>query len=253
MGRATTEAIALRRTPFGETSQIAEFLTKDRGRVSLILKGVHRPRTRKGGGVDLLDHCVITYFSRRGSRSLAQLAERRLLSHHPNMRRRTDLLLAGEYLVELLRALAPEGQRLLGIYHHALECLAALEADPAPDRLPAVLFALQGGILRLTGFELVLDRCVSCDRRPEGRRLLRCDPERGGIVCVTCRTGQDHSIALTTSAAQAILAFRTLTPRKAAEIQLPSDVELQMKRYYDRALLHVMERPVRCHVLHRWA
>ncbi len=253
MGRATTEAIALRRTPFGETSQIAEFLTKDQGRVSLILKGVHRPKARKGGGVDLLDHCVLTYFSRRGSRSLAQLGERRILSHHPVMRGRTDLLLAGEYLVELLQAMAPEGQRVSAMYRQATAYLEALEADPAPDRLPAVVFALQGGMLRLTGFELVLDRCVSCDRQPEGSRMLRCDPERGGIVCRTCRTGQDHSFDLSTSAARAIRSFRLADPRKAAEIALPIGIEHQMKRYYDRCLLHVMERPTRCHVLHRSA
>ena len=249
MGRATTEALALRRTPFGDTSQIVEFLTKDRGRVSIILKGVHRPKARKGGAVDLLDHSVITYFSRRGSRSLAQLAERRVLSHHPVMRRRTDLLLAGEYLVELLRALAPEGQRVLGIYHHAQAYLEALEANPSPESLPCVVFALQGGMLRLTGFELVLDRCVSCDQRPSGRRTLRCDPERGGVVCMACRTGEDHSIGLTTSAAEAILSFRSLDPRRAEEISIPSEIAHQMKRYYDRALLHVMERPIRCHVL----
>ena len=88
MGRVTTEAVVLRRTPFGETSQVAEFLTREHGRIALILKGVHRPRARKGGGVDLLDHCVLTYSVRRGSRALPQLTERRLLSHHPGLRLR---------------------------------------------------------------------------------------------------------------------------------------------------------------------
>ncbi len=253
MGRATTEALVLRRTPFGETSQVAEFLTRDQGRLSLILKGVHRPRSRKGGGVDLLDHCVITWFSRRGSRSLAQLSERRVLSHHPVMRRRTDLMLAGESLVELLRALAPEGQRVTALFRLAVAFLDALDADPPPERLPPVLFALHGGILRITGFELVLDRCVSCDRRPEGNRVMRCDPERGGIVCRTCRTGQDHSFDLSTRAARAISSFRSADPRAAAELTIPPAIAHQMKRYYDRTLLHVLERPMRCHVLPRSA
>jgi len=253
MGRATTEAIALRRTPFGETSQIAEFLTRDKGRIALIIKGVFRPRARKGGGVDLLDHCQITYFSKRGSRSLAQLGERRVLSHHPVMRRREDLMLAGEYLVELLRALAPEGQRATSLFRLSVAFLEALEADPAPESLPPTLFALQGGILRLTGFELVLDRCVSCERRPEGPSVLRCDPERGGVVCRTCRTGQDHSFDLSSHAARAIRSFRDADPRLAAQMTLPTRIEQHIKRYYDRSLLHVMERPTRCHVLPRSA
>jgi hypothetical protein len=83
MGTVTTEALALRRTPFGETSQVAEFLTRDHGRVSLILKGVHRERSRIGGPVDLLDHARVTWFARRGSRSLGMLRERRVLTTTP--------------------------------------------------------------------------------------------------------------------------------------------------------------------------
>jgi len=255
MRRATTEALVLRRTPFGETSQIAEFFTAGHGRLSLILKGVHREKARKGGSVDLLDHCDITWSSRHDSRSLAQLSERRVRSHHPVMRRRTDLLAAGDALVELLRALAPEGQRAPALFELSLAFLEALEADPPPETLASLVFALQGGMLRITGFELVLDRCVSCGRRPDGHRILRCDPERGGVVCRDCRSGQDqaHSFDLAAAAARAILLYRTADPRRAAEAQLPPRIAQHMKRYYDRVLLHVLERPTRCHVLPRSA
>lgn len=246
MGRVTTEAIALRRTPFGETSQVAEFLTPRHGRVSLILKGVHRPRARKGGGVDLLDHCVVTWSSRRGSRSMAQLTERRVLSHHPRLRRRIDLLRAGEYLVELVRALAPEGQAAPGLFRLSVAFLEALEAVPDPATLPAAVFSLQGGMLRLTGFEPVLDRCVACERRPRGHRSLRCDPVAGGIVCSHCRGGQDHSFPLSADAAQVLRRLAGSDPRRMQAVTLPGDIEREMRRFYDRVLLHVLERPPRC-------
>lgn len=69
MPRVTTEAIVLRRTPFGESSQVAVFLSRAQGRVTLILKGVHRPRSRKGGGVDLLDRAQISWSSKASSAS----------------------------------------------------------------------------------------------------------------------------------------------------------------------------------------
>ena len=253
MPRVTTEALALRRTPFGETSQIAVFLTRSHGLIPLILKGVHRPRSRKGGGVDLLDHCLVTFSSRRGSRAMPQVYERRLLGHHPQLRRRSDLLVAGEYLVELLQGLVPEGQRLPRIFDLSLAYLAALEAAPTREALAPVVFALQGGILRLTGFELTLDRCVSCNRRPTLKHTLRCDPERGGIVCASCRVGRDHSFSLSAGAAQVIRQLAGSDPRGLSSISLPSDIDHQMRRYYDRVMTHVLERPPRCHVLHRVA
>jgi len=251
MRRVTTEAIALRRTPFGETSQVAEFLTRDHGRMALILKGVHRPRDRKGGGVDLLDHCVVVWSRRRGSRSLPPLVERRILSHHPRMRSREDLLLAGEYLVELLAAMAPEGQPVRRLFDLAVAFLGALERRPPPAALPGLVFALQGGMLRLTGFEPVLDRCTSCERRPEGFHSLRCDPRQGGIVCSACRSrnGEDHSFPLSMAAARLIRSLAGADPGALCDVTIPDDIERQTRLYYDRIMAHVLERAPRCHVL----
>jgi DNA repair protein RecO (recombination protein O) len=249
MGTVTTEALALRRTPFGETSQVAEFMTRDRGRVALILKGVHRERTRMGGPVDLLDHARITWWERRSSRSRAPRRERRLLSHHPGMRRREDLLAAGLYLVELLQALAPEGQRRDALFDLSVAYLAALDAGPPPAAVPAVIFALEGGALRMTGFEPVLDRCVSCDRRPSGHRVLRYDPGRGGIVCSACREPDDDSLSLPAAAASLIGELSGADPRRASASVIPQDLENDVRRFFYRTYVHVLERRPRCLVL----
>jgi len=245
MAQVTTEALALRRTPFGETSQIAEFLTRDAGRVSLILKGVHREKCRMGGPVDLLDHCVVTWHSRRGSRTLAPLRERRLISHHPGLRSREDLLGAGLSLVELLRALVPEGQRMTAIFEHSVAFLAALEARPAPAAVPAIVFALEGGLLRMTGFQPVLDRCVLCERRPSGQRSLRCDPGRGGLVCSACRRPEDDTFPLSAEAAELVTRLSGRSPRELAELQPSARIEADVRRYFWRIWTHVLERQPR--------
>jgi len=248
MALVTTEAIALRRTPFQETSQIAHFLTRDRGRLSLILKGVHRPRDRKGGGVDLLDHCLVTFSARR-SRSLPPLVERRVLGHHPALRRRADLMQAGQYLVERVLGLVPEGEPVPAVFRLALAFLEALEAGPPPWALPATVFALDGGLLRMSGFEPVLDRCVICGRVPEGPRLLRCDLVRGGVVCSACRERDDGSFPLSTASARVIHRMAVADPRQLADVRLPREIESDVRRFYQRTTLFLTERPTRCLVL----
>ena len=250
MPRVTTEALVLRRTPFGETSQVVVFLTRSHGRMTLILKGVHRPRSRKGGGVDLLDHCQLLWFSRRGSRSMPQLSERKLLDHHPTLRRRADLSLAGSCLAELLLGLLPDEQPVPGVLELSLGFLGALEAGPPPRALPATMFALQGGMLRLTGFEPILDRCVSCERRTEAHHLLRCDPVRGGVVCSDCRNGKDYSFSLSAAAAGVIRSLAGRDPRSMADVTLPPEIEHQIGRYFERLFVHVLERPPRCSLSH---
>lgn len=247
MARVTCEALALRRTPFGETSQIAEFLTRERGRMALILKGVHRPKARKGGGVDLLDHCRIVFADRRRSRSLPPLSERVVLSHHPRLRAREDTLLAGLYVVERLRSLVPDGQRLPGLFDLALDAVATLDADPDPRAVPSVLFALEGGLLRMSGFQPELDRCVSCGRRAEAHHSLRCVPAMGGVVCSACSTGGDAgSFALSAGGAGAVRRFAHASPSAVRDVVLPGAIETDVRRFYDRTMLHVLERPPRC-------
>jgi DNA repair protein RecO (recombination protein O) len=246
MGTVITEALALRRTPFGETSQVAEFMTADHGRVSLILKGVHRGKSRMGGGVDLLDHCRLVYSARRGSRSLSPLRERTLLSHHPGMRGREDLLAAGMQLAELLLALAPEGQAMPALFRRAVAFLDALDRQPGRAAVAPLVFALQGGVLRMAGFEPVLDRCVSCDRRPSGHRVLRCDPLRGGIVCSACRQPDDETFPLSAAAAGLHETLAGTDPQHMPALSIPADVANDLRRFYWRTFVHVLERRPRC-------
>jgi len=245
MATVTTEAIVLRRTPFRETSQIAHFMTRDRGRLSLILKGVHRPRDRKGGGVDLLDRCRVRYTTRR-SRALPPLSERRVLCHHARMRRREDLLRAGQVLVEWVLALVPEGAVARGVYELGAAYLEALDAAPPPRTVPAAIFALQGGMLRMSGFEPVLDRCVQCHREPDGHNhLLRCDLSRGGVVCGRCREGDGGTFPISQTAAVVVRKMAWVDPRRLTEVVLPEPIERDVRRFHHNTFAHLVERPPR--------
>ncbi|MDB4538630.1 recombination protein O N-terminal domain-containing protein, partial [bacterium] len=53
--RASGHGLLLRRTPFGETSLVVHVLTPDHGRVELMAKGAHRPRSRFFGVLDWFD------------------------------------------------------------------------------------------------------------------------------------------------------------------------------------------------------
>ena len=99
---------------------------------------------------------------------MAQLSERRVLSHHPVMRSRTDLLNAGDYLVELLRAL---GERM-PVY-------AFSNTNVAHQRFWERHYAAA-----LEHFRAIFVSCELGLRKPEAEAFLRvsdvigADPER---------------------------------------------------------------------------
>ena len=72
--RASDRGIMLRRTPFGETSLVVHVLTPNHGRVELMAKGAHRPRSRFFGVLDWFDTLELSWV-RRGDSELGTLRE----------------------------------------------------------------------------------------------------------------------------------------------------------------------------------
>ncbi len=93
----------------------------------------------------------------------------------------------------------------------------------------------------MAGFQPVLDRCVSCERRPSGHKVLRCDLARGGIVCSTCREPEDVSFPLRAAAARLIEELAATDPREIRDV-LPPLIENDLRRFLDRTWTHVLER-----------
>lgn len=62
MKQIATEAIVLSRLDFGEASRILTMLTKDQGKISVLAKGVRKPKSKLAGGVELFTSTNIVFF-----------------------------------------------------------------------------------------------------------------------------------------------------------------------------------------------
>lgn len=61
---SSTTAIALRTSPYSQTSSIVTWLSPDRGRISTIVKGSYRPKSEFLGQHDLFYTCDLVYYDR---------------------------------------------------------------------------------------------------------------------------------------------------------------------------------------------
>lgn len=66
MRQLTTEAIILKRTDFGEADRILSLLTPLQGKISVIAKGVRKPKSKLAGGIELFSVTDITYIVGKG-------------------------------------------------------------------------------------------------------------------------------------------------------------------------------------------
>lgn len=146
MQQVTTQAIVLSRTNFGEADRIVTFLTPDKGKVSGMVKGARKARSKLAGGIELFSVSDISYIAGRGD--LATVTSTRLLHHYAGIVKDLDRTNLGYELIRSLNKATedspePEYFKLLD------EAFAALDDKVIDLGIIKVWFAAQ--LLRLAG------------------------------------------------------------------------------------------------------
>ncbi|MDB5185771.1 MAG: repair protein RecO [Candidatus Saccharibacteria bacterium] len=100
MKQIITTGIVLSRTDFQEADRIVKLLTPDHGKVSVIAKGVRRPKSKLAGGIELFSESDITFIPGRGD--LATLVSSRLLTHYGDIVKDIQRTMLGYALLKRL-------------------------------------------------------------------------------------------------------------------------------------------------------
>ena len=179
MALLSTRAILLRSHPFSETSLVLRFLTRERGLVSVMARGVRRRETAPqifSSGV------LVLYY--RSNRDLQNYREFSVMHAH--------------------RALADDVRRFAGaslladlVLHHAGEepsaaLFAGLDAslkrlaEGPPEMIAVLILSGAWALVSLMGYAPELSVCVECGDELEANALGRLDYAEGGVRCPRC-------------------------------------------------------------------
>lgn len=146
MQQITTQAIVLARTNFGEADRIITFLTPDHGKISGLVKGVRKQKSKLAGGIELFSVSDITYIPGRGETST--VISTRLVRHYGSIVKDLDRTNLGYELIRILNKStedSPEPQ-----YFNLLnEAFAALNDSSIDLELINVWFL--GQLIKLAG------------------------------------------------------------------------------------------------------
>lgn len=100
MNQLVSAAIVLRRINYGEADRIITVLTPDQGKLSLVARGVRRPKSKLAGGIELFSVSSITYL--RGRSDLGRLISARLEQHYGHIVTRLERVQLGYELTKQL-------------------------------------------------------------------------------------------------------------------------------------------------------
>lgn len=233
MGRGTIhrdEGIVLRTYKLGEADRIVVVLTKDRGKVRAVAKGVRKTRSKFGARLEPTSHCALQFYE---GRELDIVTQAESIDHFRSIREDLDRFARASAMLETADQLAQEGEVNPGLYRMLLGALRTLESTGAPMVVPAFFWK----VLALEGFRPEVEVCAICGA---DETLVAFDADSGGLLCHGCRRGTAVSLEAV-ELIRAVLGGR-LNDALAVEA---SPVTFEVDHLSTRTVEHHLERRLR--------
>src|SRR6187402_649650 len=179
-----TEAIVLRTMELGEADRVLSVLTPRLGKLRVIAKGVRRPRSRIGGGLQPFSDVQLVLAV---GRTFDVVTSSSIEDPHLGLRNDLHSTAAAWYVVELADRFCEGAADSHEAFRLLAQALSALDAGSEITReVVARWFELH--LLDAMGFRPELARCLECgaEIEPAGNAFSAVG---GGVLCPQCRTG----------------------------------------------------------------
>jgi DNA repair protein RecO (recombination protein O) len=219
--------IVLRTMRLGEADRIVTMVTKDRGKVRAVAKGVRKTKSRFGSRLEPLMHVSLQCYE---GRSLDTITQVETIDHFRAIREDLDRLSRASQLLEVIDAIVQEGEDDPRLYQMLLGALRTLESSPSPLVAPAFFWKL----LAHVGFRPITDACATCDAADD---LVAFDLNEGGVLC------RDHARGTRLTPEALVLLRRILGGDLVAVLaEAPTQAGYEVEHLATRAIEHHLER-----------
>ena len=174
-----TKGVVLRETETKEADKILTLLTAERGKISVIARGVRRKSCKYAACAQQLAYSEWTLYQKGEWYYANEGATAELFN---GLRTDLETLALGCYFAELAEAVTAPEVPAGALLSHLLNGLYALSALRKPPALVKPAFEIK--LLCLAGYEPLADSCAYCGRPDPEQPLL--DVVQGILRCRTC-------------------------------------------------------------------
>jgi DNA repair protein RecO (recombination protein O) len=196
-----TSAIVIHSLDYGESDRIVTFYSSDFGKVKGIAKGARRSKKRFSNALEPSSYCNII-FSKKGWGTLALIEGCDVIDHHANIREDLHKTLLSSYLTELVDKFTLEGKKNVDLFKLLLNFLGLIDSGAGSE---ALMRFFEIRLLRLTGYEPVLDRCMTCKKPVSEEVMYHFIINDGGLRCNACHQNNSGSLCISLGTIRTLL------------------------------------------------
>lgn len=187
------DAIVLDGLDFKEADRILTLFTREQGKIGVIAKGIRKPTSRMGYG---LDHLSQSRLMLAKGRDLDVVTSVDLVDAHLGLAGDVTAYAYASHFAELVNRLTQERQANVAVFDLLANALQAVSTGVDPF---AVARYFELALLSLMGYRPELYRCVVCGRdlQPVVNAL---SPRLGGMLCPACQIEDRAALPLSVNA-----------------------------------------------------
>lgn len=238
--KSRTEAVILSSVSLGEADKLVTFFSIDRGKLRGVAKNARKSFRRFGAGLEPFTHSRLHLFERE-HQELVRIESSEILTQHFTLTGDLKRAAAGAVMLELVRELAPEGERNAGVFLLLTHMLSMLDGDADP------LFLLRVFEIRffsLLGYQPKLDKCLSCGA-PSDRSMVF-SGLKGGVICSACLASSgDDQIRISAAAIGFYYHALRMDMDKLTRLRPSSAILAELDRAFASHTLHIIGRQLK--------
>jgi len=231
-------AIVLKRRDMGEADRLLTVFTLDRGKLTLLAKGVRKPASRKAGHIEPFTYVDLLVAK---GKSLHLVTQAETVEAHRRLREDLWRSSWAYYVAELADAFTQDEDPNELLFDLLLETLGRLDGADEPA-LAVRYYELH--LLALVGYQPQLFRCV------EGNELLKPEInffslEQGGVLCPKHGANRPETIVLPVVTQKVLRFLQTRSWGQVARLRLSPEVGRQIESLLARYIVYHLERTLR--------
>jgi DNA repair protein RecO (recombination protein O) len=236
-----TEAIVLRSMDLGEADRVLTVLTPRLGKLKVVAKGIRRPRSRLGGGLEPFSDVQLVLAIGRTFDVVTQIA-----IEDPHLGLRDDLQATAEawYLVELADRFCEGNADSHGPFVLLAQGLAALDAPAGAIAREAVARWFELHLLDAMGFRPELSRCIECgaEIEPMGNAF---SPVAGGVLGPECAHAALGAVRISPAALKVLRHLQRSELTEMLRLSIPRATHREVERLLHETVSAILERELR--------
>lgn len=236
-----TEGIVLRGLDLGEADRVLTVLTPYLGKLRVIAKGVRRPRSRIGGGLEPLGAVDLVLAV---GRTFDVVTQSQLRDPHLGLRADLHATAAAWYLAELADRFCEERAESAAAFDLLGAGLSALDTAPTGAAREAIARWYELHLLDVMGYRPELSACIECGAEigPAGNAYAAV---AGGVVGPECDHAALASLPVSGAALKTLRHLQRVALDEAARLALTSAVRREVERHLHATVSAVLERELR--------